>query len=146
MVMMDRPRRRAQRLMSRGMPRTPRRSPFSLPVFRPEMLPATRYVLSNLDQSALVVTGGMSWIESRSNALMIACLPTSGMEGSAYETHLNVWRRIALRIISFVTPNSPTRSIILARFAAGFLVASRIRYVTGWPRSNNPTRDSAKLH
>ena len=35
MVMMDRPRRRAQRLMSRGMPRAPRRSPFSLPVFRP---------------------------------------------------------------------------------------------------------------
>jgi hypothetical protein len=64
---------------------------------------------------------------------MIACLPTSGMEGSAYETHLNVWRRIALRITSFVTPNSPTRSIILARFAAGFPVASRIRYVTGWP-------------
>ena len=42
MVMMDRPRRRAQRLMSRGMPRAPRRSPFSLPVFRPEMLPPTR--------------------------------------------------------------------------------------------------------
>ena len=40
MVMMDRPRRRAQRLMSRGMPRAPRGSPFSLPVFRPEMLPA----------------------------------------------------------------------------------------------------------
>ena len=115
------------------MPRAPRGSPFSLPVFRPEMLPPTRCVLSNLDQSALVVTGGMSWIESRSNGLMITCLPTSGMEGSAYETHLNVWRRIALRIISFVTPNSPTRSIILARFAAGFLVASRIRYVTGWP-------------
>ena len=93
------------------------------------MLPPTRCVLSNLDQSALVVTRGMSWIESRSNALMIACLPTSGIEGSAYETQLNVWRRIALRIISFVTPNSPTRSIILARFAAGLLVASRIRYV-----------------
>ena len=81
MVMMDRPRRRAQRLMSRGMPRAPRRSPFSLPVFRPEMLPPTRRVLSNLHQSALVVAGGMSWIESRSNALMIACLSTSGMEG-----------------------------------------------------------------
>jgi hypothetical protein len=105
----------------------------SLPLFRPEMLPPTRCVLSNLDQSALVVTGGMSWIESRSSALIIACLPTSGMEGSAYETHLNVWRRIALRITSFVTPNSPTRSIILARFAAGFLVASRIGYVTRWP-------------
>jgi hypothetical protein len=37
----------------------------------------------------------MSWIESRSNALMIACLPTSGVEESAYETHLNVWWRIA---------------------------------------------------
>jgi hypothetical protein len=27
----------------------------------------------------------------------------------------------------------PDQVYILARFAAGFLVASRIRYVTGWP-------------
>ena len=145
MVMMDRPRRRAQRLMSRGMPRA-RGSPFSLPVFRPEMLPADAVCAFEPRSKRPCRNRGMSWIESRINALMIACLPTGGMEGSAYETHSNVWRRIALRIISFVTPNSPTRSIILARFAAGFLVPSRIRYVTGWPRSNNPTRDSAKLH
>ena len=77
------------------MPRAPRGSPFSLPVFRPEMLPADAVCAFEPRSKRPCRNRGMSWIESRSNALMIACLPTSRVEGAAYETHLNVWWRIA---------------------------------------------------